>query len=131
MTSYDQIWTTFLNNCMVSDLELPQSDEGKYEMIKNAVMYFNNRLRTSLTCDDASETLSEEVEDDYLLIIANYIRYIFLINQKTYFENLWMPFSKDVGLKNFNTQLNSLKASIELQDKTIDRLIINTEVDFL
>lgn len=131
MTSYDQIWTTFLNNCMVSDLELPQSDEGKYEMIKNAVMYFNNRLRTSVTCDDSTETLNEEVEDDYLLIIANYIRYIFLINQKTYFENLWQPFSKDVGLKNFNTQLNSLKASIELQDKTIDRLIINTEVDFL
>ncbi|MEM5009250.1 hypothetical protein WKH57_00885 [Niallia taxi] len=131
MTSYDQIWTTFLNNCMVSDLELPQSDEGKYEMIKNAVMYFNNRLRTSVTCDDFTETLNEEVEDDYLLIIANYIRYIFLINQKTYFENLWQPFSKDVGLKNFNTQLNSLKNSIELQDKTIDRLIINTEVDFL
>jgi len=131
MTSYDEIWTTFLNNCKVSDLDLPQTNQAIYESIKNAVMYMNNRLRTDLICDDVKETLDKEITQDHLLILANYIRYIFLINQKTYFENLWQPFSKDVGLKNFSTQLNSLKSSIELQDKTIDRLIMNTEVDFL
>ncbi|MEK4824629.1 hypothetical protein NSS71_08720 [Niallia sp. FSL W8-0951] len=131
MTSYDEIWTTFLNNCKVSDLDLPQTNKAIYESIRNAVMYMNNRLRTDLICDDVKETLNKEITQDHLLILANYIRYIFLINQKTYFENLWQPFSKDVGLKNFSTQLNSLKSSIELQDKTIDRLIMNTEVDFL
>ncbi|MEK4907340.1 hypothetical protein [Niallia sp. FSL M8-0099] len=131
MTSYDEIWTTFLNNCKVSDLDLPQTNKAIYESIRNAVMYMNNRLRTDLICDDVKETLNKEITQDHLLILANYIRYIFLINQKTYFENLWQPFSKDVGLKNFSTQLNSLKTSIELQDKTIDRLIMNTEVDFL
>lgn len=131
MTSYDEIWTTFLNNCKVSDLDLPQTNKAIYESIRNAVMYMNNRLRTDLICDDVKETLNKEITQDRLLILANYIRYIFLINQKTYFENLWQPFSKDVGLKNFSTQLNSLKTSIELQDKTIDRLIMNTEVDFL
>ncbi|PAD85031.1 hypothetical protein CHH57_01595 [Niallia circulans] len=131
MTSYDEIWTTFLNNCKVSDLDLPQTNKAIYESIRNAVMYMNNRLRTDLICDDVKETLDKEITQDHLLILANYIRYIFLINQKTYFENLWQPFSKDVGLKNFSTQLNSLKSSIELQDKTIDRLIMNTEVDFL
>lgn len=131
MTSYDQIWVTFLNNCKVSDLELPQDDEGKYEMIKNAVMLFNNRMRTKITCDDVLEQVNEEFDEDYLLIVANYIRYVFLINQQTYFQNLWQPFSKDVGLKNFSTQLNSLKSSVEYQEKTIDRLFINMKDDFL
>lgn len=99
MTSYDEIWTTFLNNCKVSDLDLPQTNKAIYESIRNAVMYMNNRLRTDLICDDVKETLNKEITQDHLLILANYIRYIFLINQKTYFENLWQPFSKDVGLK--------------------------------
>ncbi|MGK4040944.1 hypothetical protein AB0Y20_01485 [Heyndrickxia oleronia] len=131
MTSYDEIYTTFLNNCMVSDLDLPQTDKGKYEMIKNAVLHYNNRLRTKLTCDDATESVSEKLDDDHLLILAHYIRYHFLLNEKTYFESLWQPFEKDVGLKNFGTQLRSLESSVTEQARFIDSLIINTEVDFL
>lgn len=131
MTAYDKVYTTFLNNCKVSDIDLPQTNEKIYEFIKNAVMHFNNRLRTSIVCDDVSEQLSEELSEDYLLILAHYIRLIFLINQKTYFESLWQPFQKDVGLKNFATQLKSLETSIKEQERTIDSLIVNMEDDFL
>lgn len=130
-TSYDLIWQTFLNNCKVSDIDLPNTPELMYEQIKSGVMRFNNRLRTSVQCDDLIEQLSEELNEDHLLILAHYIRLIFLINQKTYFESLWQPFAKDVGLKNFNTQIKSLEVSIKEQESTIDSLIVNTEVDFL
>lgn len=131
MTSYDQIWTTFLNNCKVSDIDLPQTPEKIYEIIRNGVMHFNNRLRENIVCDDSTETLNRELSNDYLLILAHYIRLIFLINQKTYFESLWQPFAKDVGLKNFSTQLKSLETSIAEEERTIDRLIMNMEDDFL
>lgn len=130
-TTYDTIWQTFLNNCKVSDIDLPNSPEKIYEQIKNAVMRFNNRLRKELVCDDTSETVNEELSEDNLLIVAHYIRLIFLINQRTYFESLWQPFSSDVGLKNFSTQLRSLDTSIKDQERTIDTLIMYTEEDFL
>lgn len=131
MTSYDQVWQTFLNNCKVSDIDLPQIPEKIYEQIKNALLHFNNKFRTSIVGDDILEQLSEEISDDHLLILAHYIRYLFLVNQKTYFESLWQPFSSDVGLKNFGTQLRSLDASIKDEKDTIDTLINNMEEDFL
>lgn len=131
MTSYDAVWQTFLNNCKVSDIDLPKTPEQTYEQIKNAVMYFNNKLRTKIICDDNSEMLSEDLDDDHLLILANYIRLVFLINQKTFIENLWQPFSSDVGIKNFNTQIKSMENSIDEQKDTISTLIINTMDDFL
>lgn len=131
MTSYDQVWETFLNNCKVSDIDLPQTNDKIYEFIRNGVMHFNNRLREGIVCDDINETLSEVLNNDHLLILAHYIRLIFLINQKTYFEALWQPFSKDVGLKNFGTQLKSLEVSVKEQQRTIDSLIMNMESDFL
>jgi hypothetical protein len=131
LTSYDQVWETFLNNCKVSDIDLPQTPEQIIAQLKNAVMHFNNKFRTNIECYDELEELSEELDNDYLLILAHYIRLIFLRNQKTFFEALWQPFSKDVGLKNFGTQLKSLEVSIKEQERTIDNLVANMEDDFL
>lgn len=131
MTTYDHLWQTFLNNCKVSDIDLPKLPEQIYEQIKNATMYFNNRLRTNVVCDDILEELSEELNEDNLLILANFIRLVFLINQKTYLENLWQPFQSDVGIKNFNSQIKSMENSIKEQKDTIDTLIFNTMEDYL
>lgn len=130
-TTFDDVWKCFLNNCKVSDIDLPNANEKIHEAIKNATMYFNNRMRTSIQCDTSIETFSEELSEDTLLILANFIRLTFLTNQRTYFESLWQPFASDVGLRNFGTQLNSLKASVQEQEKKIDNLIINTLEDFL
>lgn len=131
MTSYDAIWTTFLNNCKVNDLDLPQTSEKIYEAIKNGVLYFNNRLRTNITCDDNYETLNESLSDDHLLILANFIRLVFLSNQKTYYQTLFQPFASDIGLKNFSSQLKSLESTVIEQKSFIDHLIFNTMEDFI
>jgi len=130
-TSYNEIWKTFLNNCKVSDIDLPQTDEQRYEAIRNAVLHFNNRLREDVKCDDSTETVDRKLSDDHLLILAHYIRLIFLINQKTFYESLFQPFSQDVGIRNYNTQMNSLQKSIERQEELIEKLILNMAVDFL
>jgi len=130
-TTYDEIWLTFLNNCKVTDIDLPQTNEKRYDAIKNAVLHFNNRLRDNLACDNSTETVSRKLNEDHLLILAHYIRLILLINQRTYFENLWQPFQHDVGLKNFQSQLNSLKDSVTQERNTIESLIFNSMEDFL
>ncbi|MBG9689491.1 hypothetical protein ABD91_00955 [Lysinibacillus sphaericus] len=130
-TTFDDVWRCFLNNCRVSDIDLPNTNEKIHEAIKNATMYFNNRMRTSIQCNTEIEIFSGELSEDHLLILANFIRLTFLVNQRTYFESLWQPFASDVGLRNFGTQINSLKASVQEQEKKLDILIINTMEDFL
>jgi hypothetical protein len=131
MTSYDIIWTTFLENCKVDDIDLPQTDDKMYEAIKNAVLHFNNRLRDTLQCDDTNEQVSRDLTDDDLLILAHYIRYIFLKNQHTYFINLWQPFQKEIGLKNYKTQVDSLEMSMKMEKGEIEELIMNKADDYL
>lgn len=131
MTNYDLIWSTFLNNCKTSDFDIPSTPDKIYEVIKNAVLHFNNKFRDNLKCDDTLETLDRQLSEDHLLILAHFIRLIFLINQRTYFQNLFQPFASDIGLKNFGTQLRSLDTSIKEEKDTIDTLINNMEEDFL
>lgn len=131
MISYDAVWQSFLNNYKASDIDIPQVDEKIYDHIRYAVMLFNNRMRTELICDDASESIIGTSNNDHLLIISHYIRLTFLINDRTYFEKLYQPFSADVGLRNFNTQLNSLKVSIKEQNDFIEKVIFNSMEDFL
>jgi hypothetical protein len=131
MTPFDQVWQTFLDNCKVPETDLPTFDEKIYDAIHNAIMHFNNRLRRNITWNDSTELLSEDLSNDDLLIVAHFLRLIFLTNQKTYFENLFQPFAKDVGMKNFNTQLKSLETSVSEEQRTIDALIRNMQEDYL
>ncbi|GLI82322.1 hypothetical protein ANABIO32_00080 [Rossellomorea marisflavi] len=130
-TTYDEVWSFFLENCKTTGFDMPKTDEEIYSKIKNGVLHMNNRLRTEYACEDTSETINETLSTDHLLILVHYIRLIFLINEKTYFEGLWQPFKKDVGLNNFNTQIKSLEASIISEKSEIDMLIRNMEVDFI
>lgn len=130
-TSYDKVWTVFLNNCKLSDIDLPQSDEKRYEIIKNGVMLLNNKLRTNYHCDDKNEMIIGDMNDDHLLILAFLIRLVILDNQRIYFMNLWQPFAKDITIRNFSSQLKAIEQSIKDTEDTISRLIMNSEEDFL
>ena len=85
MLTYDEVWKTFLDNYAVNDADLPSDDnvERIYQDIRNAVMRVNNRLRLKLTCDDAQEVINGADSQDLQLLIAHYIRLIYLINSKT------------------------------------------------
>ncbi|MFB0831552.1 hypothetical protein ACEU2D_18355 [Brevibacillus laterosporus] len=130
-TTYDEIYTTFINRCKVDDLELPQNDEQIYNFIHGAIMDYNNRLQEKLDWDDTSETVSRELTVDDLLLIAHYLRLTFLKNQLIYFTNTWQPFTKDIGLKNYQAQLRSLDSLILFEEKKIESIIQNRADDFL
>ncbi len=131
MTPYDAVWTTFLNNCKTSDIDLPQSDKLIHEAIRNGLLYLNNRLQTKYKGDDLLEEITDKLTDDHLLILAHMIRLVFLQNQRIYFVNLWQPFAKDITIRNFSSQLKSLDTSIKEAKDDIESLIRNAEEDFL
>lgn len=130
MITFNEIWTTFLENYTVEEIDLPHPDRIP-EVIKNALRLLNNRMRTNAVCDFASETVNGLTTDDELILLAHYIKLVQLINSKVFYEKLYNPFSADVGVRNFKTQLDSLNNSIKEQEDLIDRIIYNSMEDFL
>lgn len=106
---------------------LPRTTEQQYDAIRNAVMLFNNRLRDNLQCDDELEIVNKSLPDDHKLIIAHYIKLTLLKNVRTYKGSIFTTFTQEIGVRNINAQLNSLKDDIEKQEKTIDMMIFNMD----
>lgn len=129
--SYDDIWEEFRENYKVDDINLPTSTEAIYRTIRSAIRLMNNELRLNLIGDNETETVVNLENEDQLIILANFIRLNMLRNDKKYYESLWQPMNSDIGLRNFGTQLNSLRDSVKEQEKLIDDLIFNTLEDFL
>ncbi|MBG9776195.1 hypothetical protein [Brevibacillus laterosporus] len=130
-TTYDEIYTTFINRCKVDDLELPKNDEQIYNFIHGAIMDYNNRLQENLDWDDTSEAVSQNLKTDDILLIAHYLRLTFLKNQLIYFTNLLQPFSRDFGIKNYQAQIRSFDSLVAAEEKKIENIIQNRADDFL
>lgn len=130
MISFDIIWETFLENYRVEDVDLPHPEQIP-SVIQNALMRLNNRMRTKAICNHASEMVEDLSGEDNLILLAHYIKLVQLVNSKVFYEKLYNPFSADVGVRNFKTQLDSLNNSIKEQEKLIDEIIFNAMEDFL
>lgn len=131
LTSYDEIYVKFLSICKTEDINLPKDDKKIYEFIKSAVDLYNNRLRSNIICNDETETLNQKLDSDGLIILANFLRLVFLENELTYFTTIWQPFSKDLGLRNYQSQVKAQESLISNQVYRIDELIKNTATDFM
>src|SRR5690606_35292649 len=131
MLLYEEIWMTFLDNYKVNDYDLPTNEERIYNDIKNAVRHFNNRMRTKLVCDNDSLSVEGSDSEDDLHIIAQYIRLIYLQNQKVLLQSLYQPISQDVGIKNYTSQMNAIQNSILNCKTDIEEFIFNTRESFL
>lgn len=125
MTTYDELYTLFTTNGNTVNLMLPKSVDQQYDAIRNAVMLFNNRLRDNLQCNDETETVSRELSDDEKLVIAHYIRLTLLKNTRTFKNSIFTTFTQEIGVRNINAQLSSLKDDIENEESTIDMLIFH------
>lgn len=131
MLTYDDVWSTFLSDYKADCEDVPQEEEKIYEIIKNAVLLFNNRLRRESVADDDTETISDVNTTDDKLILAQYIRLKLLRNTRDFYEKLLQGFEGDVGFKNFGSQLVSIRESIKEQEIKINEFIFNTRETFL
>ena len=125
MTTYDELYTLFTTNGNTVNLMLPKTVDQQYDAIRNAVMLFNNRLRDNLQCNDETEAVNRELSDDEKLVIAHYIRLTLLKNTRTFKNSIFTTFTQEIGVRNINAQLSSLKDDIENEENTIGMLIFH------
>lgn len=126
-TTYDTVYTNFITNTKMESIDLPQTNQGKYDLIRNAVMLYNNRFRTSITCDDLTETLSITLTDDALLIVGQYMRITCLRNSLTYKNSIFNTFTKEIGVKFIDAQVNKLENEIIDCNNMIDAIVFNAD----
>lgn len=131
MTTFDIVWQTFLLNCEMESIELPNTDDRIYQTIQNAILFFNNRFADNLKADELTETLNRELNDSHLLILAHYIKLAILKNKQIVYVTTWQPFQKEIGLKNYSYQVKYLSELIDKQAEDIESMILYQNEDFM
>lgn len=127
MTSYDTIYRYFINNITIDSMFLPQTVEEQKDAIANAVAIYKNRMREELECDDDNETVSIDLSNEQLLILANMIKLVVVKNIHSYKSSLLYTFTKEIGVKDVQAQLKAAQYDIALQEKVINDLIFYSD----
>ncbi|HBA03761.1 MAG TPA: hypothetical protein DCW51_07340 [Clostridium sp.] len=137
MTTYDEIWECFLTNTKVNKSLIPTNEAIIYQWINNAKNLYNNKIKQyqndfsyPVECNNDLEMLNMTLTNDELLIFANYIRLVFLKNEKTAFVSKYGVFQKEFGINNYNAQANAKDLEVKEQEAFINELIINALDDW-
>ena len=127
-TSYDDIFTCFLENCKIQNKNLPSTDEGKYAMIHNACRHYTNKMEEeALKCDDILETIDKELDDSRLLILAYCIKLVYLENAVTEFTDVFSVFQKEIGIKDYQAQVKARQYNVSTTEHKIIELMTNMQ----
>lgn len=129
-TSYDNIYICFRRNTGVDASTLPTTDSGRYELINNGVLHYNTKIDDSepqLVCNDTLEEINRELDSKRLLLLAYCIKYSILENELEGFEQVWQPFTKEMGQKFYGEQIKGREATLDRVDKKITELLTDIE----
>lgn len=127
MTSYDDIFETFVLNCGSRE-DIPDDDEGKYQMIHNAGIHYTIFVESEdVVFDDENEQINMDLSSREKLIYAYCIKYVMLQNQLEEFEEIWLPFQKEMGFKNYKYQLDGRKETIRSTERKILQILTSIE----
>ena len=128
LTSYDSIFTCFLENCKIQSKNLPTTDIGKYAMIHNACRHYSNKMEEfELKWDDLTETLTVELDSNRLLILAYCIKLVYLENAVTEFTDIFSVFQKELGINNYNSQVKARQYNVLTTEHKIIELMTNMQ----
>lgn len=129
MTTYDEIFICFIQNCGIDTSRLPTENKKLYEMIRNAISHYNVYLKDEppIFGIDKEECLNTELDSTRLLILAYCLKYVYLENELVGFEELWSPFQQEVGIKDYRGQISARQDTLERTDKKIVELITSIE----
>lgn len=134
-TTYNELYETFLLNCGYDFDELPQTDEMRYMMIKNACRRYNqqakkysNRMTSNVVCDDVTESLNVVLTSNEILVFAYMMAEILASTKLVEFTSIWSVYSKETGFKDYKSQVDARKYTIEEYRRKYTS-IIEDEID--
>lgn len=131
MTSYDIIYGEFIENCSTDDINLPDTNEKKYNAIHSAIKKYNTRQNDSLEYNDLLEEVNRDLKDGEILILSHFLRLSFLENQLIHLSSTYSPFQKEIGIKNYQEASRNFKEMIQSEKNTIEQIIISTTDDYM
>lgn len=124
-TTYDDVYSYFIRNTRVNELDLPSTVEKQIELIHDGRFEYNVRLRVGgepLICEDIMEELSEELSDGHLVFFCECMKLCVLKNMLSDFVAIWETFQNDVGRKYYKDQLGGRQKLVDDQEKRLDML---------
>lgn len=135
VTTYNELYETFLLNCGYDFDELPKTDEMRYMMIRNAARKYNqqakkysNRMTHDIVCDDVTESLNVELTSNELLVFAYMMAEILASTKLVEFTSIYGVFMKEVGFKDYNAQVQARQYTVDMF-KNKYTSIIEDEID--
>lgn len=129
-TSYDEIYTLFLDISRTDDFNLPQSDDGRYALINAGRLIYNNKLFKSLGQNDMMEELTEELNGNQMLLLANCMKLVCFDNLLGDFISTYSMFQKEVGFKDYSAQLKGRSAYVDKQTQVVRDLVFSMMTDY-
>lgn len=130
MYTYDDVWDSFLINYKTEAINIPTEKDTIHNLILNSVRRMNNKMNIKIKLDYDLETVDGLIDDNYLLILAAYIKLLILENEKIYYTTLYQPMNADIGIRNYNATVSSMSEEIKRQEILIQELIFNMGGDF-
>jgi len=121
-TTYDNIYEYFSRNIRADALDLPSTVEEQVLLIKDGIDEFNIRLERALTCDDITETVSEELTNSEIRYVSECMKLRIYKGMLDDYISVWEVFQNDIGRKNYKDQLNGRETRIQTQESLLNRM---------
>lgn len=135
VTTYDELYETFLLNCGYDFDELPKTDEMRYMMIRNAARIYNqqakkysNRMTNNIVCDDIAESLNATLTSNEMLVFAYMMAETLALTKLVEFSSIYGTFAKEMGFKDYKAQLDGRQYTVDMFRKKYTS-IIEDEID--
>lgn len=129
-TNYDDVYKFFTEITRVDKIDLPISIEGQYDLINSGRMEFNMRREDSLVCHEESETLDRKLTDLELMLFGNCMKLVILKNMLSDFTSTYSMFQKEVGVKDYKSQLDARTWIVDRQESIIKDILFKMQEDF-
>ncbi|MGJ0846630.1 hypothetical protein ACR77J_08070 [Tissierella praeacuta] len=131
-TTYDEIFQCFLENCGVDPSRLPTDEEKIYDLIKNAIRYYNAEIDIldavgKLSYNDTLEEINVTLDDTRMMLLVYCLKYIYLENQLIEFQEIWSPYQQELGFRNYKDQVGGRERSLERVRQDILKYLFRIE----
>jgi predicted transcriptional regulator len=130
VTSYDDIWSCFLDNCGLDLKTLPNTTSEIHREIRNGVRNYNiktDECEIKLEYDDNLEELNRSLDDNRLKLLALIIKETICKNELQFFESIYQFDMKEVNTKFYREQVSARQSTISDTKREIIELLTNMD----
>lgn len=130
--TFDDIYTVFMNTTRVDAYQLPQTPEGMYGLLEQALDFYSLEYDNAkdVEFDRNTEMLSIELDRNDVMLIVGYMRLNVYQKIKDEFISTYDVLVDDIGIRNYKSQVDAKYTAIESQKEEIRKMLLKMSEDF-